>query len=322
MSGARRIIDQTAREAVRAAVRGTVRFDEPMAPRTSWRVGGPAALWVAPADEEDLRAAIAAFGAHGIPWVVLGKGSNTLFADAGYAGAVVSLEEGFADLRHVPNGLGEGEHALVAGGGAAISAVLHYVVRERLQGMELWAGIPGTVGGAVRMNAGTHLGETKDVLVDATLLLETGEVVTRTNADLAFAYRASNVADGQVILGATFRVRTAQDATFAREIQEVKERRRRTQPLTLPNGGSTFANPPGDHAWRLIDAAGLRGKRHGDAEISTVHPNFIVNLGSASAADISALIELAESEVFQRSGVRLRPEVVRLGDWGDEESGE
>ncbi|GMV41824.1 MAG: UDP-N-acetylenolpyruvoylglucosamine reductase [Myxococcales bacterium] len=311
-------LTEDVRAAVRDAVRGTVRSDEELAPHTSWRVGGPADLWVEPADVDDLRAALAVFAAHEVPWIVLGKGSNVLVADAGVRGAVLNLEEGLRELRHEVDALGPGVHRLVAGAGAAIAGVLHYVVRHQIEGLELWTGIPGTVGGAVVMNAGTHLGETKDALLDATIMGADGAVSVRDAAALGLSYRHSALRAGEVVVGATFRVRTALDSSFAQVIQETKARRRATQPVTLPSGGSTFANPPGDHAWRLVDAAGLRGHVIGGAQISELHPNFIVNLGDATAADIAALMRLAMTEVEQRFGVRLRPEVVRVGEWEGE----
>lgn len=306
------------RAAVRGAVRGAVRADELLAPHTSWRVGGPVDLWIEPADLDDLRATLAVLAEHDVPWVLLGKGSNVLAADAGLRGAVINLQGGFADMRHDVDALAPGVHRFVAGGGAPIAGVLHYVVRHQLQGLELWTGIPGTVGGAVFMNAGTHLGETKEAIIDATLMLPDGTVQVWDRDALDLAYRRSALTAGEIVVEATFRVRTAQDSEFARVIQETKARRRETQPVTLPTGGSTFANPPGQQAWRLIDAAGLRGRRIGDAQISELHPNFIVNVGEATAADIHALVQLAMAEVEQRFGVELRPEVVRIGEWEEE----
>jgi UDP-N-acetylmuramate dehydrogenase len=169
------------------------------------------------------------------------------------------------------------------------------------------------------MNAGTHLGETKDVFVEAQVLRADGTIETRGVEALAFAYRRSALTAGEIVLEAAFRVETARDAAFAQIISDTKARRRATQPVTLPSGGSTFANPPGRKAWELIDQAGLRGRRVGDAEISALHPNFIVNLGDATAEDVDTLIRLAQHEVDRRFKIRLEPEVVRVGEW--EETG-
>lgn len=303
--------------ALRAAVRGVVRCDEPLAPHTSWRVGGPADLWVEPEDLDDLRDVMAALRAAGLPWMVLGKGSNVLVSDEGVRGVVISLEQGLREVGHEVDALGPGVHRLVAGGGAPITGVLHYAVRYQLQGLELWTGIPGTVGGAVVMNAGTHLGETKDALLEATVLRSDGVFDVRPVAELGMSYRHAEIRGDEIVVSAAFRVRTATDASFAQVIQDTKARRRATQPVTLPTGGSTFANPPGDSAWRLIDAAGLRGRTLGDARISELHPNFIVNGGDATAADIDGLIRLCQAEVEARFGVRLRLEVRRVGVWED-----
>jgi UDP-N-acetylmuramate dehydrogenase len=291
-----------------------VREDEPMAAHTSWKVGGPADLWVEPADEADLAGALATFAHHDVRWLVLGKGSNTLFADAGFRGAVVSLEAGLSWIREEDGPSGEAR--LAVGGGTAIAALLRYVDKHELAGLEMLAGIPGTVGGTVRMNGGTHLGELSDALVSVRVVSAAEGARELTAEALGFRYRGCDLAADAVVTEARFRVRPG-GAEVGDVIRRVKERRRDTQPLHLPSGGSTFKNPPGDKAWRLLDAAGLRGKRIGGAELSHVHPNFIVNLGGASAADIAALIRLAQREVSSAFGVALEAEVHWLGDWDE-----
>jgi len=307
-----------------ATVKGELRRYESMAQHTSWKVGGPADFWFEPADEADFLAAVSLLDERGVDWMILGKGSNTLVSDSGYAGVVINLENGLTDLGHEEDGLGQGEHLLRADAGVSINALLRYVIVHRLEGLEMLTGIPGTVGGTVKMNGGTHLGELKDALHDVRLYRKNHGVEWVPGESLGLRYRDSDIAKGEVVLAARFRVKTAATDAFASTIRDVKERRRETQPLTSPSGGSTFANPEGDKAWRLIDAAGLRGMRIGGACFSEVHSNFIVNEGEASAADIEALIQLAKREVHKKFGVILREEVCRIGVFAEshtEESG-
>jgi len=309
--------------ALKATMRGEVRLHESLARHTTWKVGGPADLFVAPNDEADLSVALRVLAEHGVPWVVLGKGSNTLVSDDGFRGAVIRLEAGFEDIHHQENGLGDGRHLLIACGGASINALLRYVIVHRLEGIEMLTGIPGTVGGTVRMNGGTHLGEFSDALHQVRIMEGDGTIVEHAASELAFGYRSSAIRSDQIVCEAQIVVSTAADDSFARTIREVKERRRDTQPLTQPSGGSTFANPEGDKAWRLLDAAGLRGATEGGARYSDVHVNFIINDGSASASDIEALIRRGKSRVADDSGVELREEVCRLHPegWAHEKEG-
>jgi len=310
--------------ALQACMRGEVQLNADLGAQTTWKVGGPADLLLSPADEKDLAAALQVLAEFGVSWVVLGKGSNTLVADAGYRGAVIRLETGFEEIHHQENALGDGRHLLVAGGGASINALLRYVVVHRLAGVEMLTGIPGTVGGTVRMNGGTHLGEFSDALHGVRLMEGDGTVVEHPAERFAFGYRSSAIQSDQIVCEAHIAVKTAVDDSFARTIREVKERRRETQPLTQPSGGSTFANPEGDKAWRLLEAAGLRGEVEGGARYSEVHANFIVNDGEATATDIEALIRRGKERVEGISGIVLREEVCRLDPegWAHDKEGE
>jgi UDP-N-acetylmuramate dehydrogenase len=290
-----------------------VRANEPLAPHTSWRVGGPADLWLEPADEGALSEMVLALSEAGVPWCVLGKGSNSLVSDAGVRGAVLNLEAGLGAL--TSQALADGTVRVVCGGGASVASLLRFAAERDLEGVEMLTGVPGSVGGAVRMNAGTHLGECRDSLLSARVMDQRGRVSTRSAAELGFRYRGSNVGPQEIVVEATFSLEPAPPGQVAAVQREVKERRRKSQPLTLPSGGSTFENPPGHKAWQLIDAAGLRGAVEGGAQISPLHPNFIVNLGGATARDIAALIRRAQQEVFRTAGVRLHTEVCWLGDW-------
>lgn len=301
-------------------VRGEVKTLEPMSKHTSWRVGGEAELWISPADLDDLVHTMALLDESGVPWTILGKGSNTLVSDNGISGAVIHIESGFTWMHHTAAGSSPDAVSLVVGAGTPIAALLRYATQHGLGGIERLVGIPGTVGGAVRMNAGTHLGEIKDILVSVKLLRSNRTLVEIDATGLGLTYRHSAITPGEIVVEATLALTKTDPEQLRMLLRDTKERRQKSQPLTLPSGGSTFANPPGDKAWRLIDAAGLRGVRIGGAQISELHPNFIVNLGDATANDIDALIQLVQKTVEKRFGVKLRPEICRLGDWEPQET--
>lgn len=298
--------------AVSSALRGVVRRDEPLAAHTSWKTGGPADIWAQPADEAELRDMVRACAAHAVPWMVLGKGSNALVADAGVRGVVFQLDPGLAGIEERVEA---DQVVLQVGGGTPIAALLRHAAHGDLVGVEQLTGIPGSLGGTLRMNGGTHLGELADALIDARIMLADGAVVTRSAESLGLRYRQSDLKGAEIVVSARLRTQRDPSAEIARVMREVKERRRATQPLTLPSGGSTFVNPPGDWAWRLVDAAGLRGAKHGGAQVSPVHPNFIVNDGTATSSDIAALIRRAQTEVHRQFGVWLRTEICWIGDW-------
>jgi UDP-N-acetylmuramate dehydrogenase len=239
---------------------------------------------------------------------VLGNGSNALIHDEGIRGVVLKLVGNLADL-------GVDGTSAWAGGGLLLTVLLSRLDKRGLAGAEPFAGVPGTVGGAVVMNAGTRLGEAADLVESAELVLPGGDLVTLQAADLAFSYRHARIPSGAVVARARLRlVETDLEARLAQR-QDFLKLRKATQPLDLPSCGSTFTNPPGDHAARLIQAAGLKGLRHGGASISTVHANFIVNHGEATAEDIRTLIATARCTVRDRFDVWLTPEVRLLGDW-------
>lgn len=291
-----------------------VQTHEPLHRHTTWKVGGPADLWIEPLGTEAVGSILETLELHAIPWVVLGKGSNTLASDEGYRGAVLNLERGLAAIR-----LGElqdGRAILEVGGGAPVAGVLRFTVENQLAGIEMLTGVPGTIGGAIRMNAGTHLGEAKDTLQEVYLLRDGGSPQWVDASHLNLAYRSSNVGPRDVVLGARFEVRTEGGEEVGKTVREVRERRRRTQPLTEPSGGSTFANPPSHRAWALLDEAGLRGRKVGGAWFSELHPNFLVQAGEATANDMKTLIDLAKAEVHRHAGVQLREEISRLEPQG------
>jgi UDP-N-acetylmuramate dehydrogenase len=295
------------RDEIAGRVRGEIARDAPLAARTTIRVGGPADLLVRPADPDALAELLRCARELGIPLHVLGGGANTLVADAGVRGIVVRLP---ADLA------GEAAHGetLVLGAGQPTSRLWVRGHALGLVGMEFIAGIPGTLGGALAMNAGTKLGEMKDVVRRVEVATADGAGFLEAAA-LGFAYRTCRLPPGAVASRVEFALRRGDVAGSERVMQEDRERRRRTQPLDRPNFGSTFRNPPGDHAGRLVEAVGLKGHRIGGALWSDVHANFVVNAGGATARDVLALVNLARSRVKESFGIVLEPEVRLVGEF-------
>lgn len=301
----------TWRDEIARRVRGEAWRDAPLAPRTSIRVGGPADLLIRPADAGDLVELLAACRRLGVPWLVLGGGANLLVADRGVRGVVVKLPSDFGEE-------GGGEGRLVLSGGAPAARLLARAHAAGLTGCEFAAGIPGTLGGLAAMNAGTPAGEMKDVLTRAEVATADGLGWVEAGA-LGFGYRRSRLP----ALGICTRVEVALrpgDLAAAREaLRADLERRRATQPLGEPSFGSTFRNPPGDHAGRLVEAAGLKGHRIGGAAWSDLHANFVVNRGGATARDVLGLVRLARARVRERFGVLLEPEVRLAGEFQPDE---
>ena len=300
------------REEIAGLVRGECLRDAPLAPRTSIRVGGPADLLARPADAPDLAVLLSASRRLGVPVSVLGGGANLLVADRGVRGVTVRLPPDFGEEE------GEGGR-LVLSAGAPTSRLVQRAQERGLTGCEFIAGIPGTLGGAVAMNAGTKIGEMKDVV--SRIEVATPEGARWIEArELGFAYRTCRLPPGAVVMRVEVRLRPG-DVARSRAVMEAdKEYRRRTQPLTQPTWGSTFRNPPGDHAGRLLEAAGLKGHRIGQAMWSDVHANFVVNLGGATAANCLALIRVARRRVREMFGVELELEVRLLGEFAPGET--
>jgi UDP-N-acetylmuramate dehydrogenase len=300
------------RAEIAALVRGECRRDAPLATRTAIRVGGPADLLVRPADAADLSALLAACRRLEVPVTVLGGGANLLVSDRGVRGVVVRLPPDFGEEE------GEGGR-LVLSAGAPTSRLVQRAQTLGLVGCEFIAGIPGTLGGAVAMNAGTKIGEMKDVVSRVEVATPQGPRWIAA-AELGFAYRTCRLPPGAVVTRVEVRLRPGDAARSRAAMEADKEHRRRTQPLTQPSWGSTFRNPPGDHAGRLLEAAGLKGHRIGGAMWSDVHANFVVNLGGATAADCLALIRLARARVRERFGVELELELRLAGEFGPDEA--
>ncbi|MDF2926425.1 MAG: UDP-N-acetylenolpyruvoylglucosamine reductase [Paenibacillaceae bacterium] len=288
---------------------GEVLLNEPLAPYTTWKIGGPADVMVVPSSKEKLAQTVRLLNRSGTPWFLLGRGSNLLVADAGYRGAVIRLGTAFEQVVFD----GEFVHA-----GAALSFIKLSVLAGKmgLTGLEFAGGIPGSVGGAVYMNAGAHGADVSRILIKAEVLLESGEWMTLEQSDLQYAYRHSVLHETRgIVTEALFRLDNGDRKEIAAAMAVNKDRRRRTQPLQQPCAGSTFRNPSGHYAAKLIEDAGLKGYRTGGAEVSAVHANFIVNNGQAKARDVLALIAHIQESVKERFGVELVPEVMKVGEF-------
>lgn len=287
---------------------GQVQACAPLAGRTTLRVGGPAAALVVAEDPADLAAVADVCAAHGAPWLILGRGSNLLVADAGWPGVAVTLGRGFRGVR--PDGA-----AVVAGAAEPMPVLARTCQRAGLGGCEFGIAIPGSLGGAVSMNAGAHGRDTASVLewAEVARLAAGGELERWTPADLRMGYRETALPADAVVVRARLRLRPAPADDLAAAMAEMRRWRRAHQPVNDPSCGSVFRNPPGDSAGRLIDTAGCKGYRVGGAEVSHRHANFITTRPGASAADVLAVLTHVRAAVAAVHGVTLRPEVVLVG---------
>ena len=287
-------------------VRGALEPAAPMADFIWFRTGGPAELLFRPANLGDLRDYLRALPAD-VPLLPVGVGSNLIVRDGGIPGVVVRLPKAFADVRVAGDGL------IRAGAGAMGITVATAARDAGLAGLEFLRGIPGTIGGAVAMNAGAYGRELADILVEATLVTRAGTVETWPAARFGFTYRHSATPPGAVIVEALLRGAPGDPAAIQAEMDRIAAEREASQPLRTRTGGSTFKNPPGHKAWVLIDAAGGRGLRLGGAQVSEKHCNFLINTGGATSADLEALGEAVRARVLAHSGVALEWEIARVG---------
>ena len=286
--------------------RGELRHDEPMSRHTSWRAGGPAELFFIPSSIEDLQVFLAELDAE-TPIFWLGVGSNLLVRDGGIRGVVISATGILKGLERVDS------YLVRAGSGVPCTQLARQCIRWGLGPSEFFAGIPGTVGGALTMNAGAHGGETWERVESVRTIDRAGEIHQRAPAEYTVGYRSVTGPANEWFLEATFRFEPGVTASME-AMKEMLERRKATQPLGLPSCGSVFRNPQGDHAARLIEAAGLKGCRIGGAEVSPKHANFIINTGDATATDIEELIEHVRQTVLEVHGVALKHEVRIVGE--------
>lgn len=292
------------------AVRGKLLLNEPLGPYTWFRVGGAADALFIPADADDLADFLKALP-EDVPVTVIGVGSNLIVRDGGVEGVVIRLA-GRAWGQVTTDG-----DTVTAGAGALDSMVARASAKAGIAGLEFYAGIPGSIGGALTMNAGCYGSETKDVLVSAWGLNRKGERVELALADFGYTYRHSNAPADIIWIEATYRGAPDAPEAVAARIQEITERREKTQPIREKTGGSTFKNPDGHSSWKLVDDAGWRGKMHavtgGGAKFSELHSNFMINPGEATAADIEGLGEAVRADVLEKTGVQLNWEIRRIG---------
>ena len=288
-----------------SGVRGAVTFDAPLAELTSLRIGGPADALVVPEDVPDVCRIVRQASTARLPLMVLG-GTNLLVKDGGVRGLVLSLSKLAAVTR-------EDERIVFAEAGVRLPTLLGYAVSQSLSGLEWAVGIPGTLGGAVVMNAGTKLGTMQSCVDAVQMVTPEGHVRTCAAADLAFSYRRVDLPEG-VVVGARLRLTPASQKHLEASTKAYLQYRKQSQPLSQPNAGSVFKNPPGTTAGRVIEEAGLKGYRVGDAQVSAKHANFIVNLGRARATDVLLLIKKIQQDVFHRTGVTLELEWKVVGE--------
>ena len=287
-------------------LRGRLLANEPLAPLTWFRVGGPAQILFTPADEDDLAYFLSKLPQE-IPVYTVGVGSNLIVRDGGMPGVVIRLS---------PRGFGETKadgDTIRAGTAALDKRVAEAAAAANIGGLEFYFGIPGSIGGALRMNAGANGGETKDVLVEARGVTRAGEKVTFSNADMQFVYRNSGVDTSIIFTSALYRGQITEPETIRARMAEVQTHRETAQPIREKTGGSTFKNPPGHSAWKLVDAAGMRGFRVGGAQVSEMHCNFLINTGDATGHDIETLGETVRARVMENSGIDLHWEIKRIG---------
>jgi UDP-N-acetylmuramate dehydrogenase len=281
--------------------------DEPLAPHTSLRIGGPADFFLRVASEKDLLDAIQVARENELPVFLLGGGTNLLVADRGIRGVV--LQNGWRESSV------DGD-IVTASSGTELAHVAAVAARSGIEGLEWMATVPGTVGGAVHGNAGAFGSETADALIDAELVDLTGDRWTARVDELAYSYRKSALQGTPIVcVRARFRGKSGDRANAVKRIKEMANERIKKQPLAQPNTGSIFRNPPGDFAGRLIEAAGLKGRAVGGAKVSEKHANFIVNTSGATAGDVRALMALVQQDVSRKFNVKLVPEVELVGEW-------
>jgi UDP-N-acetylmuramate dehydrogenase len=287
------------------ATRGRLAEQAPLAPMTWFRVGGPAEYLLRPADVADLCAFLEELPLE-MPVTVIGAASNLIVRDGGINGVVIKLARGFGEVAVE-------DHAVIAGAAALDTTVAEHAAAAGLTGLEFLSGIPGTIGGAVAMNAGAYGGEIVQVLDWAEIVTRAGELIRMPGEALGLSYRHANLPPGGVVVRAKLRAWPGEAALIGAKMAEIKARREASQPVRARTGGSTFANPPGQKAWELIAAAGCRGLRRGQAQVSELHCNFLLNLGAATAAELEGLGEEVRRRVQEQTGIVLRWEIKRIG---------
>jgi UDP-N-acetylmuramate dehydrogenase len=293
---------------LRSRTRGTIHTSEPMSRHTTFRIGGPADIFAQPLDRDDLAQVVHFARARGLPYVVIGNGSNLLVGDRGVRGLVIRLAPRFNEIEWLEDGA-------VVGAGAPLARLVKEAAEVGLSGLESTVGIPGTIGGALATNAGTDTGSVGDLVVEATVLDREGEVREWSAAQFAYRYRYSNLGkERAVVLAARLRLEPAPREAIIAKIERLRHKRASRQPLRAWSAGSAFKNPRGVAAGKVLDRAGAKGMRVGDAQVSRKHANFLLNRGSATAAQMRQLVERAHALALRRYGIDLELEIQMVGE--------
>jgi UDP-N-acetylmuramate dehydrogenase len=296
-------------------VRGEVKLQEPMSGHTSFRIGGIVDALVFPVDRQDLVALLQEIRYQDLPYLILGGGTNLLVRDGGFRGVAISLNKMTAiEIFREYRSLGGSFAEITVEAGAMLARLLSFSVERGLTGLEFATGIPGTVGGAVCMNAGTAQGEMGDIIDTVTLVSPAGELILRHREEMGFGYRTANVPADHVVFDAKVILRYGDAGKIKARVKQIMARRKERQPWGLPNAGSVFKNPQDESAGKLIESAGLKGLTVGGAQVSEKHANFIVNLGDAKASDVLQLMDLIKEKVLDVHRIRLEPEIKIIGE--------
>jgi len=291
-------------EKVREFFKGNISISEPLNRFTTFRIGGPADYYLEPKDREDLLKLIKYLKEIKYPYIIIGNGSNVLISDEGIRGAAINLEAGFTKIEVIKN-------KVYAEAGIRLSKLVDVCIEHSLVGIENLAGIPGTLGGAILMNAGAYGGEISD-FIKLVEVIDDVEIKFLKKEECGFAYRKSNL-ENKIILSAEFELPFGDKVRAKGRRKELLLKRNKAQPVELPNAGSIFKNPPGDYAARLIEQAGLKGLTIGGAKVSEKHANFIVNFNNASANDVIELMKIIQEKVYEKFGIMLEPEIKMIG---------
>jgi UDP-N-acetylmuramate dehydrogenase len=299
-------LEENIRSLITGSIRGEALYNEPLSRHNSLKVGGPADIYITPADLADLQSVLIVLGKTALPWLVIGGGYNLLARDGGYRGAVISLKR-LSRLEQLDG------NCIVAEAGATNDKLVRFAAERCLTGLEYLIGIPGTVGGALCMNAGAH-GEDILTRVESLTIVREGDVRAKERNELNYGYRFLSLGPGEIVIAATLRMAIGKALEIEERIEAHLARRRNAQGVSYPNAGSFFKNPQGKQAWRLIEEAGLRGYRIGGAQVSEVHTNFLVNRGGARSADFIELAGIIKDKVKEQSGIILEEEVRIVGE--------
>jgi len=299
--------NESLKKETQQSIRGRILFDVPMSRYTSFQIGGPADALVFPHDEKDLEFLISMARQKGIPYLVMGKGTNLLVQDRGLRELVVNLSSGF-------RGISATAERIRVGAGILLNEMIDFAMERGLSGLTPLYGIPGTVGGGLTMNAGAWGLEVKERIESITVMNGEGSARKILREDLAFDYRRLHLQEGTIIVEGTFLMERRKKERIMEEIAYYQQKRKETQPLQFPSAGSIFKNPPGASAGKIIEEVGLKGERVGGAEVSMIHGNFIINTGGATASHVLELIRLIQKKIFQEKGITLEPEVRIVGE--------